>query len=475
MKITTRLFKIIASTAILFAVYQPSRSQIVMYGLASSYGPGGMGTLFTVNSNGVLDTVTTFNGTFAAIPYGSPFYASDGNFYASSVDGGYADSCAIFRCTPNGVQTTMINLDSVWGGSDPQGNDLMQAQDGNLYGMTVMGGTYSNGVLYKLTLSGQYTALHFFDASASTPYGSLIQTADGNLWGMTSAGGTNGYGTVFKCTTSGVFTIMYSFAATDGERPFGALLQANDGNFYGLTSAGGQYGFGTIFQFTPSGSFTKIADFNGTNGKAPYGSLIQATDGYLYGLTSAGGFLDAMTPYGTLFKCSLSGNINSMHTFDRYEGATAMGTLLQASDGNMYGVTSAGGANSLGVVFKYTLSGTFTKIADFNTTLGGSPMYAKLIEPANNVLGINTVAVNNNVRIYPNPNNGSFTISDGKPSGETVVEIFNMLGEKVYSQVMGAQNSRLNINISGQPSGVYMYKVVSGQGDMLSTGKFIIE
>ena len=46
------------------------------------------------------------------------------------------------------------------------------------------------------------------------PQGSLIQGRDGNLYGVTLHGGTSlgSCGTVFKITTAGVETVLHSFA-----------------------------------------------------------------------------------------------------------------------------------------------------------------------------------------------------------------------------------------------------------------------
>ncbi len=53
---------------------------------------------------------------------------------------------------------------------------------------------------------------------------------------------------------------------------------------------GGTDGYGVIFSFDPSDlRYTKLKDFDNTNGGYPQGSLIQASDGKLYGMASSGG------------------------------------------------------------------------------------------------------------------------------------------------------------------------------------------
>ena len=91
-------------------------------------------------------------------------------------------------------------------------------------------------------------------------------------------------------------------------------------------------------------AFTKLADFAGSNGANPSASLIQATDGNFYGTTPAGGGAN----YGIVFKMTPEGTLTTLHSFDFTDGGTPYAGLVQASDGNLYGATSAGGANGYG-------------------------------------------------------------------------------------------------------------------------------
>ena len=74
----------------------------------------------------------------------------------------------------------------------------------------------------------------------------------------------------------------------DGAYPgYLKLLQASNGKLYGMTREGGSNGAGTIFSYDPATSaYTQLKDFDDTNGANPYGSLVQASDGKLYGMTS---------------------------------------------------------------------------------------------------------------------------------------------------------------------------------------------
>lgn len=98
--------------------------------------------------------------------------------------------------------------------------------------------------------------------------------------------------------------------------------------------------------------------------------------------------------------------------------------------------------------------------------------------------GIDNISTSyENTLVYPNPSNGLFTIkpsvNNSQPvpteaSGLSEVEVYNMLGEKVYSKQFTVNNSQLTIDLSSLPSGVYLYRVLTETGDLVSEGKFII-
>jgi uncharacterized repeat protein (TIGR03803 family) len=333
--------------------------------------------------------------------------------------------------------------------------------------------------------------LHFFAGGPSdggNPAGNLIMGKDGNFYGMTSEGGTTGgntyalgpiagSGTIFKCTTSGTETILYNFmgAPSDGASPNGSLIQDTDGSFYGMTCYGGAggsgMGLGTIFKFSPTGTETVLHSFAGgaSDGKYPYGSLVQGSDGSLYGMTSAGG----ESNYGTIFRCTKTGTITILYSFSGIppDGASPYGSLIQGNDGNLYGMTSAGGVSGYGTIFECTMSGSLTVLQSLTGANGGTP-YGDLLEVEN--FSVGTPYIGKTI-VYPNPNNGVFTIQSSAVSGQSSVEVYNMLGEKVYSNYQITKLSNYQINLSNQSNGVYLYRVLNENGSLLGAGKLIIQ
>ena len=349
------------------------------YGTTRRGGAGDIGTIFKITPNGVLTTLVEFTGTSGnnkgRNPCGALAQGSDGNFYGTTPLGGGYDSGTVFKITPSGVLTTLMEL-----GSNATSNieiqpigALMQADDGNFYGTT--GGT-GNATVFKMTQAGALTTFVEF-AGSSLGLGltaALVQGSDGNFYGTTSGGGASNDGTVFKITSAGIVTTLVQFTgiggSSKGDQVFTALIQGKDGNFYGTTGGGGASFYGTVFKMTSAGAMTTLVEFtgNGTNrnGSRPMAALVQGTDGNLYGTTSEGG--DGSR--GTVFKITPSGMLTTLVHFTGTSGARKgsypYAALVQGSDGSFYGTTNGGGSSDCGTVFKVSPSGTFTTLVEFN-------------------------------------------------------------------------------------------------------------
>ncbi len=79
----------------------------------------------------------------------------------------------------------------------------------------------------------------------------------------------------------------------------------------------------------------------------------------------------------------------------------------------------------------------------------------------------------NQVAIYPNPNSGKFTIQIQAWVGKSTLEVYNMLGERVQLNTLNSTSSE--IDLSNKAKGIYLYKVLSDSGELIGTGKFVIE
>jgi len=167
----------------------------------------------------------------------------------------------VFRITPSGTLTTLHSFCSQSGcpdGEFPQ-TGLVQATNGNLYGTTIIGGAYGSGTIFEITPSGALSTLYNVCSQGGCPdgnylYAGLIQATDGNLYGVMEIGGANNGGTIFKITPSGTLTTIHSFcsqpACADGQYPAAGLAQDTNGNLYGTTADGGANGDGTVFSLS---------------------------------------------------------------------------------------------------------------------------------------------------------------------------------------------------------------------------------
>ena len=362
-------------------------------------------------------SLVSFDGADGEEP-GALVQGSDGNFYGTTYAGGASDACGagcgtVFKINPGGRLTTLYSFTDTDGSYPLAG--LVQATDGNFYGTTQRGGANGAGTVFKITAAGKLTTLYSFCAQTGCtdgvfPNARLVQATDGNFYGTTSAGGVNnndacysaggpvGCGTAFKITPGGTLTTLHRFDGTDGAHPEAALVQGTDENFYGTTSGGGasnvsacnngapQVGCGTVFKITPGGTLTTLHSFDGTDGQNPYAGLVQATNGNFYGTTSIGGANNNCgLGCGTVFKITSGGTLTTLYSFNGADGEEPS-ALVQATNGNLYGTTSVGGANGVGTVFEITAEGTLTTLYNFCSQSGcvdGAAPPAGLVQATN--------------------------------------------------------------------------------------------
>jgi uncharacterized repeat protein (TIGR03803 family) len=354
------------------------------YGTSGSGGPSNSGTVFKITPAGVESVVHSFAGgaTDGQGPKSALLLAADGNFYGTTSQGGPTDNGAVFKISIIGAETVIHFFTNGIDGSLP-GVSLVQATDGNLYSTTYTGGQTKSGSLYRMSLSGTVTLVFSFNSNAEGRNPSaMILATDGNFYGTTFAGGTNGYGTVFKVASTGAETVLYSFAGgtADGSGPEAALVQGSDGRFYGITEGGGANSEGTVFAITPAGVETLLYSFGAASSTDASGTpapLILAGDGNFYG-TSGGGGTNGM---GTVFKVTPKGVESVLYSFGggTSDGSMPLAALIQGSDGNFYGTTYGGGPNGCGIIFKISAPGIETVLHSFALTDGCVPR-ARLIQ-----------------------------------------------------------------------------------------------
>jgi uncharacterized repeat protein (TIGR03803 family) len=352
-----------------------------LYGETTYGGPLGNGTLFKSPTTPSESATNFYNFGVApdgANPAGGLFnlvgdVALTGYLYGVTTAGGANGTGAIFRVDTSGHETVVYSFSAAGAsdGAQPTGR-LVAFVDGNYYGTASSGGAYGAGTIFKFNpLTKSFKKLYDFNPSLTdggTPFAGLALSVSGfylncNLFGVTSTGGAYGEGTLFSVNPeSGKETTLYSFGnpaivanGGDASSPDYELIPDENGNEYGVGGNG-------IFKYTPkSGAYVLLHQFGSdSNGlgatEAPLS--INYLTGVLYGSTSEGGitppggFPGGAIPLGTVFRLDpskpVATNFSVLHTFSGNDGAFPDGKLNVSWDGNLYGVTSAGGATGEG-------------------------------------------------------------------------------------------------------------------------------
>ncbi len=282
----------------------------------------------------------------------------------------------------------------------------------------------------------------------ATPAGGVIFDKQGNLYGATSDGGyaclPQGCGTVFEVSPptqkAGAWseTTIYTFqgafgGSSDGLTPVGGVIIDLQGNLYGTTAYGGsgpcillgsKVGCGMVYELSPptqkGGQWTETILYNfqgGNDGDFPWGDLIFDKHGNLYGATQFGGGQgNTCNQYfggncGTVFKVSppkQQGGTWTEEILHSYgggaDGANPNGDLILDGNGDIYGLTNAGGNQDCnygsgqvgcGTAFKLnppkkkgsTWSEQLLHRFDRTNSDGGNPVAGLLLDSKGNLYG----------------------------------------------------------------------------------------
>jgi uncharacterized repeat protein (TIGR03803 family) len=363
-------------------------SSNVLYGTTSAGGTNGVGSIFSIYTDGTHFTdMYSFSALSGGIygdnkdgaqPYATLLLFSN-MLYGTAYEGGTAGYGSIFRINTDGSSFT--NLHSFTDGLGAPRAGLIVASN-LLYGTTWQGGADYAGSVFRMNLDGSsFTSLHSFTGAtndALAPAGGLVISGN-TLYGTASSGGKYLGGVVFSVSTGGIgYTNLFNFETNTeqgnpstnmtGASPFASMLLL-DNRLYGTTRFGGTNGNGVVFALNTDGTgFTNMHTFGASNtaggtnsdGAQPTCQLL-LIGGSLYGTADDGG-TNAST--GSVFAINTNGSdFRVLYEFptvfintDTYIGVAGASGGLVLSGNTVYGATVFGGENSEGNVYSLNLA-----------------------------------------------------------------------------------------------------------------------
>jgi len=318
------------------------------------------------------------------------------NFWGTTNRGVGENYGSIFKTDTNGTNLSTEYSFPFVHGKFPNG-DICVGPNGKVYGVTFTGVTNVNmrfftGVIFEYDYQNHhYETIHEFSNDSLLGVNSrigIMYASNGKLYGMTSKGGVNGEGFLYEFDlNTRTYAKRFDFGGINGAMPNGVLLEASNNKLYGVTGLGGVNNNGVLFEYDfNTNTYTKKVDFSSLIGcQWPLGSLMEAANGKLYGVSNGGGTLNK----GTLFEYTISNNtlIKKADFNGTFNGEGPSDSPIQANNGKLYGVTYRGGMNDEGVLYEYDiLNNTLISKFDFSRNSIGQNPKGRLIEVSNGVL-----------------------------------------------------------------------------------------
>ena len=346
----------------------------IFYSMADRGGANNDGTLFeyNLNTNTFTKKIDFERNTTGENPNGNLFLASNGKLYGSLQDGPL-DEGTIFEYVPGATDVqVVIDFEKAPNGAKPQ-EQLTVGPNGKIYGTTFQKGSKNQGTLFEFDpVTEVFTLLHDFttDAQGAQLVGPLVIIGD-MIYGVASAGGSvNGSvenGTLYSYNlTTNTFNVEYTFDNSTGRNPGNGLILSSQGTLIGNTFNGGPNGGGVLYEYdVNTGTYSSLFNFGvSTTGSGVNDPLLEYQPGVFYGT------LDFISNGdGAVFKYDRNTNTFTMiHVFlgGTNDGDFPESSLLLAADGLLYGTTRQGGTDDEGVLYSIDPSNdTYSVVASF--------------------------------------------------------------------------------------------------------------
>jgi uncharacterized repeat protein (TIGR03803 family) len=214
------------------------------YGTTSAAAGFQYGGVYRLTPAGKFTPLYSFDNTNGAYPLAPLVQGTDGNFYGTANGGGSGSNGVVFKLTPAGKIKVLHSFNGTDGGNIRV--PVIQGTDGNIYGTTFFGGTGSAGVVFRITPAGQYTIVHSMNGNSDGgfPDATVAQAGDGKFYGVTLSGGSMSNGTIFSVDAKSKYSVLFNFdGGANGASAAVAPFQRTNGVLYGDTYVGGTGSF----------------------------------------------------------------------------------------------------------------------------------------------------------------------------------------------------------------------------------------
>jgi uncharacterized repeat protein (TIGR03803 family) len=284
-----------------------------LYGTTYYGGTGGNGTVFRINTDGTgftnlhYFTATVSNTNSDGAEPRAGLIISGNTLFGVATSGGSTGKGTIFAVNTNGTGfTNLYNFGTTPSdGSEPYCS--LVTSSNVLYGIATEGGSQSSGIIFSINTNGTgYKILYNFD---TIRFPTSLILSDNTLYGTAEAGRFSGqYGSVYSFNlTNSVFTSLHDFIGPDGVKPESLILAGN--TLYGTTGSGYNTNRGIVFSINTDGTglktlyaFSTTSGTKSTNsdGSFAFPQLVNSGN-TLYGMATGGGLYG----FGTLFSLLL--------------------------------------------------------------------------------------------------------------------------------------------------------------------------
>jgi uncharacterized repeat protein (TIGR03803 family) len=466
----------------------------VLYGMTYDGGAAGDGTIFGIDTNGAnfvdifdLDVLHTGNGMF---PYGD-LTLDGGRLYGmTSTGGAFYASGAIFSIIPLLADNISVNT-GVFCFGDSTGSASVNVIGGNPpYKYSWSPGGATTSTVSGLT-AGTYT-VKVKDSQRDSIIDSVKITQSSKLQISTSS-------TLSQCNGSNGTA---SVSVLGGASPYTYRWFPSGGT--SSTATGLSFGFYTC-SITDSLGCSASVLVNVRDSGTLMASIVSLSNPTCFGDTNGYATLSisgGMQPYIYLWSPSVGTDTIAQHlgtgtytfvvTDSKGCKADTLITITQPPSISIISNSTPDNGSGNGTAWVQVNGGTspYTYLwTGGNTTdsISGKSygIYCCTITDVHgctdsvcvnikSTVGIdNITSKSGQINLYPNPNNGQFTLSLSNVSDKCNVEVYNVLGERVKSEELRAKSEE--IDLSGQPNGIYLYQVITENGGLVGEGKVVIQ